>query len=64
MYGGCRFVGATALVAGNRLFRNMQKKDTLPVLTVPTIAAAAWAFWQEVTPQFTIALIIGSVGAP
>lgn len=57
------FVGATALLAGLRLFRGMQNNNTLPVLTVPTIAAAAWSFWQEATPYFTIALIIGSVVA-
>lgn len=57
------FVAATALAAGLRLVRNVQNKDVLPILTVPTVLAAVWAFWKEVTPQFTIALIIGSIVA-
>lgn len=56
------FVGATALVAGTRLVRSSQK-NVVPLLTVPTLVAAAWAFWKEVTPQFTIALIIGQIVA-
>lgn len=56
--GVCRYVAAFALWAGTRLVRGGQN-DKVPVLCVPTLAAAAYAFYKDITPQFTIALIVG-----
>ena len=35
------------------------QNNKVPVLCVPTLAAAAYAFYRDITPQFTIALIVG-----
>mmetsp|Transcript_19644 Transcript_19644/g.59420 ORF Transcript_19644/g.59420 Transcript_19644/m.59420 type:complete len:265 (+) Transcript_19644:128-922(+) len=56
------YVGAFALWAAIRLVRGGQN-NTVPVLTIPTLAAAAYAFWKDLTPAFTIALLLGQVGA-
>lgn len=56
------YVAAFALWAGTRLVRGGQN-DKVPVLCVPTLAAAAYAFYKDITPQFTIALIVGQVAA-
>lgn len=56
------FVAAVALAAGTRLVRGSEK-NVVPVFTLPTLAAAAWAFWKRATPEFTIALMIGQIVA-
>jgi hypothetical protein len=47
--------------AATRLVRGGQN-NRIPVLTVPTLAACAYACWKELTAPFTIALMIGQVG--
>ncbi len=33
----------------------------MPLLTIPTLAGVAYAFWKDLSPKFTIALMIGQV---
>jgi len=51
------------VVAATRLVRGGQN-NRVPVLTIPTLAAVAYAYWKNLTPTFTIALMIGQVGKP
>ena len=55
------YVAAFGLTAATRLVRGGQD-NRIPVWTLPTLAAVAYAFWKDLTPQFTIALMIGQVG--
>lgn len=48
------------LIAATRLVRGGQN-NRIPVLTVPTLAACAYAFWKDLTAPLTIALMIGQV---
>jgi hypothetical protein len=56
------YVAAIGLVAATRLVRGGQD-NRIPVLTVPTLAAVAYSFWKDLTPTFTIALMIGQIVA-
>lgn len=56
-------MAAVGVVAATRLVRGGQN-NRVPVLTIPTLAAVAYAYWKDLTPTFTIALMIGQVGKP
>lgn len=56
------YVAASALLAGTRLVRGGQN-NKVPLAPIPVLAAAGYSAWQDLLPQFTIALLIGQIVA-
>ena len=55
-----RYVAAFALWQATSLVRGGQN-NTVPLLTIPAIVVACWAFWKEHAQLLAIALFVAQV---